>query len=152
MKKCKECLFEKELSDFDKISVNGYRGTCRKCRNKKNTESWLSKPENKEKRKEYNKEYFSNKWNNDVDYRKYMVLLSRIRNWIKANNLNFKKHIEENFTDDMNWENYGTYWEIDHIQPALKLIRNGISIDEINDFDNLRPLKIQENRERNKLP
>lgn len=151
MKQCKECLYEKELSAFDKVSANGYRGVCRQCRNKKNTKNWLSKPENIEKRKEYNKEYQKNKWHDDFDYRRYMILLSRIRYLIK-NDLGFKKNIESKFTDDMNWENYGTYWEIDHIEPALKLIRDGISIDEINDFDNLRPLKVKENRERGKLP
>lgn len=29
----------------------------------------------------------------------------------------FVQHIENQFTDDMTWENYGTYWEIDHVIP-----------------------------------
>ena len=29
----------------------------------------------------------------------------------------FKKHIENQFKPDMNWDNYGTLWHIDHIVP-----------------------------------
>lgn len=33
MKKCNKCLEEKDLYFFEKSSKNGYRNTCRKCRN-----------------------------------------------------------------------------------------------------------------------
>ena len=26
-------------------------------------------------------------------------------------------HLEASFTDGMTWENYGTYWHVDHIVP-----------------------------------
>lgn len=141
MKKCKVCLEQKDLSLFDK-----YRSTCRKCRNKKNTSSYLSKEGNIEYRREYMRVYMSDKYKNSDDYKIYNKILRNIR--VLFNNNKFKSEFELKFTGDMNWDNYGTYWEIDHIFPALKMIRLGYNIDEINDIKNIRPLRISENRSR----
>ena len=32
----------------------------------------------------------------------------------------FYKHIEKQFLPEMNWENYGKIWEVDHIKPLSK--------------------------------
>lgn len=64
-----------------------------------------------------------------------------------------KRHIERQFSLEMNWGNYGTYWEIDHIIP-----QNLFNISTHNDMDfkicwslkNLRPLTVSENRSRPK--
>ena len=58
----------------------------------------------------------------------------------------FVEHIENQFTDDMNWSLYGITFELDHIKPLG--VKN-ISIEEkINRFCylNVRPLPISENR------
>lgn len=64
-----------------------------------------------------------------------------------------KQHLENQFTDDMNWDNYGTYWEIDHIIPV-----NTFNITSMHDIEfkicwslnNLRPLEKVANRSRPK--
>lgn len=64
-----------------------------------------------------------------------------------------KQHLESQFDKYMNWDNYGSYWEIDHIIP-----QNTFSFSSIEDKDfqicwslmNLRPLTISENRSRPK--
>ena len=33
-----------------------------------------------------------------------------------------RKHLEKQFDENMNWENYGIYWHIDHIYPQSKLL------------------------------
>ena len=44
----------------------------------------------------------------------------------------------------MTWDNYGSYWEIDHLKPLSK---NGSF-----DYTNTRPLSVTENRKKyNKL-
>jgi len=50
----------------------------------------------------------------------------------------FKIFLENQFDQNMTWENYGKYWEIDHIHPLSK----GGSFY----YTNTRPLKISENR------
>lgn len=63
----------------------------------------------------------------------------------------FKTYLENQFNSEMNWNNYGTYWHIDHIIP----ISNGKNIEELNKlshYTNLRPLEAKENmRKGNKI-
>lgn len=63
------------------------------------------------------------------------------------------KHLESQFTPEMNWDNFGSYWEIDHIIP-----QNIFSISSAEDkqfkicwsLANLRPLEKSLNRQRPK--
>lgn len=64
-----------------------------------------------------------------------------------------KQHLESQFTPSMNWNNYGSYWEVDHIIP-----QNTFNFSSYTDKEfqicwsllNLRPLTIYENRSRPK--
>lgn len=62
------------------------------------------------------------------------------------------KHLEKQFTEEMSWDNYGSYWHIDHIIP---LSAHNIISKECNDFKrawdlkNLRPLKAFDNLSKN---
>jgi hypothetical protein len=63
----------------------------------------------------------------------------------------YLKYLESQFTTDMNWDNYGTYWEIDHIKPLFTFdFTNHIFIKEAFNYKNTRPLQISENRSRPK--
>lgn len=59
-----------------------------------------------------------------------------------------KEHLEKQFDENMNWDNYGTYWEVDHIIPKNQF--KYVSTED-KDFKicwslmNLRPLSKQEN-------
>jgi hypothetical protein len=78
------------------------------------------------------------------------------RHWesLVSYNLNdLVKHLEKQFDDKMNWENYGSYWHIDHIKPK-SLFKYVYPEDE--DFkkcwslENLQPLeKIANMRKKN---
>jgi hypothetical protein len=50
----------------------------------------------------------------------------------------YKIYLEPMFTSEMNWDNYGHYWEIDHIYPLAK----GGSFH----YTNTQPLTITDNR------
>nr|CAI9751344.1 endonuclease VII [uncultured phage]CAI9752228.1 endonuclease VII [uncultured phage] len=64
-----------------------------------------------------------------------------------------KQHLGSQFTSEMSWNNYGSYWEIDHIIPQNLF---NIIIAESRDFQicwsllNLRPLEKSANRSRPK--
>ena len=49
----------------------------------------------------------------------------------------------------MNWDNYGSYWEIDHIKGIEKFnFKYKKQVAECWNYKNLRPLTIEENRTR----
>jgi len=59
-----------------------------------------------------------------------------------------KKHIEKLFTPEMTWENYGTYWHIDHKVPIA--VFNFERPDDIDfhlcwSLKNLQPLEASKN-------
>lgn len=54
----------------------------------------------------------------------------------------------------MSWDNYGTYWELDHIIPRFKFYYESYDDEQFKQcwaLSNLRPLTIKENRERDKI-
>jgi len=57
----------------------------------------------------------------------------------------FKDYMSSLFTDHMDWDNYGTYWEIDHIIPICTAYDEEQMV-KLNHYTNLRPLEIKENR------
>jgi hypothetical protein len=49
----------------------------------------------------------------------------------------------------MNWKNYGTYWEIDHIKPiSLFDLTKKQEIKKCFNYKNTKPLSINENRQK----
>ena len=52
----------------------------------------------------------------------------------------YLEYLENQFDENMSWENYGEYWEIDHIIPLNK----GGSFH----YTNTQPLSVEENRKK----
>lgn len=65
------------------------------------------------------------------------------------------EHLEKQFDANMSWDNYGTYWHIDHIVPHSHFNYDSLEHPEFKKcwaLDNLRPLEAIENiRKGNKL-
>lgn len=53
-----------------------------------------------------------------------------------------KIHLQSKFNENMNWNNYGSYWEVDHIKPSSLCA----SFKEIWNLNNLQPLECYKNR------
>ena len=49
-------------------------------------------------------------------------------------------YLEQRFDKSMNWDNYGSYWEIDHIHPLSK--------DGSFHYTNTQPMQVIENRKK----
>lgn len=126
---------------------------------------------NKEKKKEYNKKNREKiriwkrknnkwRWQNDKLYRWRRMYRCRIylylfgHRYTKNSNTykmicktqeEFRDYLTSLFNENMSWENYGSYWEIDHIVP----LKTGTTESEIWDlchYSNLRPLEKERNR------
>ena len=58
------------------------------------------------------------------------------------------EHLEKQFDEKMNWDNYGTYWHLDHIYPQSLLPYDNLAHPNFQKcwaLDNLQPLKAIEN-------
>ena len=203
---CSKCKQNKLIECFSKCKKNkdGLKYQCKECikkYNQKNKEKkreynkqyWLTnknilsiknkkyKNKNKEKiklkRKEYrfinfqkikknNQSYLNIKKNNikikrktDKNFQISEILRSKIYKNIKFNKetsyqniigLNItmlKKWLEFRFDKNMNWTNFGTYWQIDHIIPiSLFDLSNQNEINICFNWKNLQPLESKENR------
>ena len=62
--------------------------------------------------------------------------------------LELKEHIESQFDEHMSWDNYGDYWQLDHITPQAALIYDSLKHPNFQKcwaLDNLQPLAKHEN-------
>lgn len=62
-----------------------------------------------------------------------------------------REHFESLFTSKMNWDNYGSYWECDHIKPKAQFNYQTEQDEEYKQcwaLSNLRPLEYSNNRQR----
>lgn len=52
----------------------------------------------------------------------------------------FRKHVEDKFTPEMTWGNYGSYWSVDHTCPCNQA-QNQDEFIKLWHYSNLRPMK-----------
>jgi hypothetical protein len=53
----------------------------------------------------------------------------------------FRQHLEQQFLPEMNWENYGIIWEIDHIKPCFTFdLSKKEEQEQCFHYSNMRPL------------
>ena len=95
---------------------------------------------------------------NDINYRIEKNLRKRLWDAIKGNNKSastikllgcaveyLKNHLESQFTEGMNWDNYGK-WHIDHIIPCASFdFTDPFQQRECFHFSNLQPLWAEDN-------
>ena len=61
----------------------------------------------------------------------------------------FIKYLESMFSDEMSWENYGTFWHVDHIIPMFTFdLFKEEDIRKCCHYTNLRPMKASDNLSR----
>ncbi len=59
----------------------------------------------------------------------------------------YHQFLEDKFDSNMSWDNYGTYWEIDHIIPIDSFdLADSQQLYECFNYKNTRPLNITENK------
>lgn len=186
IKKCSLCKEYKKLSEYynrsDKKHL--FKSRCKVCTRmnvfdsgKRHRDRLRKKQseyhyKNKEKRNNYNKNYYKNhlaqrrkrfndRYKNDLNFRLTTNLRNRVLLAIKRNQKSgstsdligcdipyLKKYIASLFSEGMSWENYGL-WQIDHILPCASF---DLSKEEEQrrcfNYKNLQPLWEADNRKK----
>jgi hypothetical protein len=58
-----------------------------------------------------------------------------------------QEHLQSQFTKKMHWNNYGTYWHVDHIVPVSHFdLTNAEHVKLVHHYTNLRPMEAVANR------
>lgn len=119
--------------------------------------NWYSK--NRQHKLQKNAEYAKQQMVLNPLYRVKKNLRSRIADALKGKSKSaktlqllgcsiteFKEYLEERFYDKMTWENYGSYWHIDHIKPcSLFDLLNEKEQFQCFHYTNMQPLKAEDN-------
>lgn len=126
---------------------------------------------NADHKKQYQKEYARNnrevinknlkkKYLNDPLFKMKSIIRKLIRGSLKRQSVNkieasvkilgcsydeFKLYLENQFTSDMNWNNQGSYWELDHKIP-ISWAKTEQEVYELNHYTNFQPLSGIDNR------
>lgn len=111
---------------------------------------------NKNKIRKRQAEYTINRYRNDPAFKIKMNLSRRLRNCIKKDSKSIvdfigcsiddvKTHLEKQFTNGMNWDNYGK-WHIDHIIPCASFdLTDPEQQKKCFHYSNLQPLWASDN-------
>ena len=140
---CKKCLNEMDRLrklKARKINLEKTLITCEKCNNEKILKEFSKLKKFYKKKicntcypiflKEQKTEWCRNESKTNINYRLKKSLAARLRNVLKKDDttMNYigcniqylREWFEYNFTPEMNWDNYGSFWSIDHIIPICK--------------------------------
>jgi hypothetical protein len=161
---CKKCAY-KIAEDYyhttGKTSRKDYYNQYRK-ENKEyfNTYSNQHYHENKEMYREWNRNKstmdpifrlkHSINANINVNLKKYLqIKQDKSMNYLGTTMEQYCQYLEQQFTPEMNWDNYGSYWEIDHIMPIDSFdLTNEEQLYQCFNYTNTRPLHWLENKQK----
>ena len=171
----KMAKYRAQLSEEQKKAIRERDNIKRQEKRKK----WTIEDKEKEK-KRFNKWYQKNKkeyikrvtkkrderLKNDIAFKLQFLCRKRLYKAIKAQNKTkldktmslvgctpneLKAYIESKFDGNMNWENYGSYWHIDHIKPCASFDLSNIEEQQkCFHYTNLQPLEAKENMRKGK--
>jgi hypothetical protein len=108
----------------------------------------------------YLKNYIANKLANDKQYKMGVNIRQKLRYVVKGNLKRGKavreigcsseflrNYIENKFSGEMTWENYGKIWEFDHIKPLSKFnLEDRSEYVKATHYTNIQPLKVNDSR------
>lgn len=134
--------------------------------NPEKQKQYMRKYKKSKKGKKYNKNYrkkeYREKYGKDPIFTLKLTLRNRLKNALKkefkkgktldmlgCDIEEFKFYLESKFTPEMNWSNYGGYWELDHIKPCDSFdLSNLEEQKKCFMFTNIQPLEKIENRKK----
>ena len=175
LKTCSSCKIDRELDQFnkDKSATDGLKYSCRECTKKRYSIYYESNKEREiERQTNYQNNNKSSvrasrnirvkkKYDTDILYRLKINTRNRIKHFLKSSNFDkikngtfnivgctpfeLKDHIQKQFLEGMNWENYGFRgWHIDHIIP-LAACENNDDVHKLCHYTNLQPMWADDN-------
>jgi hypothetical protein len=128
-----------------------------------NTKGKFWKKEYDNANKEHTNARDKERYKNDQQFRMKKILRTRFNKTVTGKKISnsilgylgvsleyFLKWIEYQFDENMNWDNQGTYWDIDHVIPCNNFnLENDEEIKKCFNWKNIRPCEKIENYKKN---
>lgn len=117
----------------------------------------LNKEHIKEQRKEYRKknrdkinDYTKKKMSEDPLFKLSQIIVKSKKtvDILGCSFEEFKIYLENKFNGEINWDNHGTYWHLDHIIPS-SWAKNEEEVYKLNHYTNFQPLRAFDNLSKN---
>jgi hypothetical protein len=131
---------------------------------KRNKQKYLNAIKNAQaKRPEYYKTMTSRRYKKNHIFKLCCLVRSRTRTLFKSKNWKKNKrfkdyigcspkelaeHIESKFNKRMNWDNHGTYWQLDHKIAIGLNSKTPEDVYRLNHYTNLQPLTIKQHKKK----
>jgi len=147
---CNNCKENKLLDEFYKKDKYSHKHICKKCQSKINKLPKIKKQRNIQRKKRLKENpqlrvknalcvriwgLVKQEWKSKIFYKYLDISYPKFLKWI---------HFQ--FNSEMNMENYGSYWHIDHTKPCKNFdLDDDNQLKECFNWKNLRPLKKIEN-------
>jgi len=155
--KCREKVKTRGICNECRVKIEGERS--RADRSKPNMRNRQYKQVHKEKVRVAEAERVKHKRNNDIQFKLCSNVSGRTRTvlimkdkqreveLIGCSSTQLKKWVEFQFDDKMNWDNYATYWNIDHVIPltAFDMQYRSQQLLACN-WTNIRPVEVLTNK------
>lgn len=151
VKKCRDCknILSKTLFSISRCAVDGLQSICKKC-------GCIKSVEYKKNRCIYDPSYklrhtVSNAVRKSLHKKNLTKNNASVWEFLPYSLLELREHLEALFDQNMSWENYGSYWHIDHIYPQHLLVYDSMEDPNFQKcwaLENLRPLEANENLSR----
>ena len=158
MKLCSKCGLQKQEQEFCicSKSKDGLQSQCKECKKKGISQYYINNPGRRSRRtKQQNRErYYKNKINYNIARRIRRSLHgeSKTNRWealVGFSLFELKGHLEKKFYSEMSWNNYGYYWDIDHVVPISRFkikSHTDSAFKKCWMLSNLQPLLKKDNR------
>lgn len=158
---------ERIEKDHYQAYLNKYNlRVCSKCKQEKDKSEWSSEKREwcKECERKHSNDYYHLVQKKDPTYKLKRAISQGVRFALRRVGSSkagtpvwerlpysleeLKTHLESLFTSEMSWDNYGSYWVIDHIVPQALFSYRSMEDPKFKvcwNLNNLRPLSLDEN-------
>ena len=148
-----------------------YECVCKQCMLAHAKDRYDNEPALREEQKEYSRQWHKDnsdhynarrkkRYDTDPVYKLVTVMRARATtaakriaadkmgsslDWLGMEFEDYKRYLEAMFTPEMNWDNHGSYWEIDHITPlcSAQTLEEVVALCH---YSNTQPLPSDDNR------
>jgi len=138
--RCLQCDADSKKNDKQREMSNNY---------KKNNRDKINAYQNQRRNNDSNiriRETYATYLSHLINTERNCIKLLKVLNCEKET---FKKWIQFQFDSNMNWDNYGKYWQFDHVMPCIQYdLTDDLQLNRCYNYINIQPIETNLNKKK----